>query len=38
MLTQHEVVPYLVSRDLITAQCVVDGNVAVLDNSRRNRN
>lgn len=38
MLTQHDVVPYLLSRDLITPQCVVDGNVAVLDNSRRNRN
>lgn len=38
MLTQLEVVPYLLSRDLITSQCVVDGNVAVLDNSRRNRN
>jgi thiamine kinase-like enzyme len=38
MLTQHDVVPYLLSRDLITSQCVVDGNVAVLDNSRRNRN
>lgn len=38
MLTQHEVVPYLLSRELITASCVVDGNVAILDNSRRNRN
>jgi thiamine kinase-like enzyme len=38
MLNQHEVVPYLLSRDLIGAQCVVDGNVAVIDNSRRNRN
>jgi thiamine kinase-like enzyme len=38
MLTQHEVVPYLLSRDLITSRCVVDGNVAALDNSRRNRN
>lgn len=37
MLTQHDVIPYLLSRDLITARCVVDGNVAVLDNSRRNR-
>ncbi|MGB7751752.1 MAG: aminoglycoside phosphotransferase family protein [Candidatus Acidiferrales bacterium] len=38
MLTQHDVVPYLLSRELITPQCVVAGNVAVLDNSRRNRN
>lgn len=38
MLTQHDVIPYLVSRDLITPQCVVDGDVVVLDNSRRNRN
>ena len=38
MLTQHDVVPYLLSRDLIAAKCVVDGNVAILDNSRRNRN
>lgn len=38
MLTQHEVAPYLLSRDLITPRCVVDGNVAILDNSRRNRN
>jgi thiamine kinase-like enzyme len=38
MLTQHDVVPYLLSRDLITPPRVIDGNVAVLDNSRRNRN
>jgi len=38
MLNQHDVVSYLLSQGLITRQCVVDGNVAVLDNSRRNRN
>jgi thiamine kinase-like enzyme len=38
MLTQHDVVHYLLSRDLITSRCVVGGNVAVLDRSRRNRN
>jgi thiamine kinase-like enzyme len=38
MLSQHEVVPYLLSRDFIGSRCVVDGNVAVIDNSRRNRN
>jgi len=38
MLSQHELVPYLLSRDLIAPQSVVDGNVAVLDSSRRNRN
>lgn len=38
MLSQHDVVPYMLSRDLITSQCVVGGNVAILDNSRRNRN
>jgi thiamine kinase-like enzyme len=38
MLNQHEVVPYLLSRDLIASRCVVDGDVAVIDNSRRNRN
>lgn len=38
MLSQHEVVPYLISRGLIGSRCVVDGNVAVLDSSRRNRN
>ena len=38
MLTQHDVVPYLLSRSLISSRCVVDGNVAILDNSRRNRN
>jgi len=38
MLNQHEVIPYLLSRDLIVSRCIVDGNVAVLDSSRRNRN
>jgi thiamine kinase-like enzyme len=38
MLSQHDVVPYLLSRGLMSSRCVVDGNVAVLDNSRRNRN
>jgi thiamine kinase-like enzyme len=38
MLTQHDVVPYLLSRDLIAPKSVVDGDVAILDNSRRNRN
>jgi hypothetical protein len=38
MLSQHEVVPYLLSRDFIGSRCVVDGDVAVIDNSRRNRN
>jgi hypothetical protein len=38
MLNQHEVVPYLLTRGLIGSQCVVDGDVAIVDNSRRNRN
>lgn len=38
MLTAHEVVPYLLSRSLVTPQCVVEGNVAVVDISRRNHN
>jgi Phosphotransferase enzyme family len=38
MLSQHDIVPYLLTRRLIASQCVVDGNVAILDNSRRNCN
>jgi thiamine kinase-like enzyme len=38
MLTAHEVVPYLLSRKLVTPQSVVEGNIAVVDLSRRNRN
>jgi Phosphotransferase enzyme family len=38
MLTEHHVVRYLLSRSLLSSRCVVDGNVAILDNSRRNRN
>jgi aminoglycoside phosphotransferase (APT) family kinase protein len=38
MLNPHDVVPYLLARDLISSRCVIDGNVAVLDTSRRNRN
>ena len=38
MLSQHEVVPYLLARGLLTSQSVVEGDVAVEDVSRRNRN
>ena len=38
MLSQHEVVPYLLVRGLLTAQSVVDGDLAVDDVSRRNHN
>ena len=38
MLTQHELVPYLLSRDLIASRCVVNGDVVVLDSSRRHCN
>jgi hypothetical protein len=38
MLTQHEVVPYLLARGFLTPKCIVDGDVAVVDASRRNHN
>ena len=38
MLNEAEVIPYLLNRDLITRKCIVEGDVAVLDVSRRNRN
>jgi hypothetical protein len=38
MLAQSEVVPYLLQHHLISAGSVVDGDIAVLDASRRNRN
>jgi thiamine kinase-like enzyme len=38
VLNEAEVVPYLLARGLITPKCVVEGNVAVLDASRRNNN
>jgi thiamine kinase-like enzyme len=38
MLSQHEVVSYLLVRGLLTAQSVVDGDLAVDDVSRRNHN
>ena len=38
MLTQRAVVPYLLRRGLISEQAVVEGDLAVVDASRRNRN
>jgi Ser/Thr protein kinase RdoA (MazF antagonist) len=38
MLTEREVVPYLLSRGLLSPKCVVEGDVAILDSSRRNQN
>jgi thiamine kinase-like enzyme len=38
MLSQHEVVPYLLARGLLTSQSVVEGDVLVDDVSRRNHN
>jgi serine/threonine protein kinase len=38
VLNEAEVIPYLLSRDLISPNCVVEGNLAVLDTSRRNHN
>lgn len=38
MMTAADVVPYLLGRGLLSAQLVVDGDVVVLDVSRRNRN
>lgn len=38
MLTQRAVVPYLLQHNLISAQSIVEGDLAVVDASRRNRN
>src|SRR6266446_7565534 len=38
MLTQRAVVPYLLQRKLISKQSIVDGDLAVVDTSRRNLN
>lgn len=38
MLSQREVVPYLLSRGLLTSQSVVEGDLVVDDVSRRNHN
>ena len=38
MLTQPEVVPYLLQRRLIRSKSIVDGDLLVLDASQRNRN
>lgn len=38
MLTQHAVVPYLLQRKLISEQAIVEGDLAVVDASRRNCN
>jgi thiamine kinase-like enzyme len=38
VLNETELVPYLLSRNLITSKCVVEGNLAILDTSRRNHN
>ena len=38
MLTQRTVVPYLLQRKLISEQAIVEGDLAVVDTSRRNCN
>jgi serine/threonine protein kinase len=38
VLNEAEVILYLLTRNLITPKCVVDGNAAILDTSRRNHN
>jgi|SRR5215217_5938183 len=38
MLTQDEVAPYLLGRKLVSAESIVEGDLAVVDASRRNRN
>ncbi len=38
MLAEADLVPYLLRRELITARSVVEGDLTVLDASRRNRN
>ncbi len=38
MLTQRSVVPYLLQRNLIGAQSIIEGDLAVVDASRRNLN
>jgi hypothetical protein len=38
MLTQRAVVPYLLQRKLISEQAIVEGDLVVLDASRRNLN
>jgi hypothetical protein len=38
VLSQSEVVPYLLKRRLVSAESIVEGDLAVMDVSRRNRN
>ncbi len=38
MLTQSEVAPYLLKRGLVSAESIVEGDLVVMDVSRRNRN
>jgi hypothetical protein len=38
MLTQDEIAPYLLERKLVSAESIVEGDLAVVDASRRNRN
>jgi Phosphotransferase enzyme family len=38
MLTQDEITPYLLERKLVSAESIVEGDLAVVDASRRNRN
>jgi aminoglycoside phosphotransferase (APT) family kinase protein len=38
VLNEAEVIPYLLSRNLITPNCAVDGDAAIVDTSRRNHN
>jgi len=38
MLTRSEVVPYLLRRGLVGAESVVDGDLTIVDASRRNHN
>ena len=38
MLTERDVVPYLLQRNLVSAQSIIEGDLVVEDASRRNRN
>jgi aminoglycoside phosphotransferase (APT) family kinase protein len=38
VLTEEEVIPYLAARNILPLSSVVDGEVRVIDSSRRNRN
>jgi thiamine kinase-like enzyme len=38
MLTREELIPYLLDHQLLSTRCVVDGDLIVIDSSRRNRN